>query len=339
MPKGVEFAARGTNNKAMKQPLIPRPRVYDRYWYFAAERQAAFERRIGGQPAPWSTDPILQTYKFCNVFRAADRVSQYLIREVIYGSPAEPADKLFQIVLFRLFSRPETWKELTSELGRPPVIDDLGRLAGALDKVRQRQGRLYTHAFILCAADAYGQGAKYRNHVELLRHMFALDGLDQKLLCARSLQAVYELLHGYPLIGDFMAYQIAVDLNYSDLINFSENDFVQPGPGAKRGLAKVFTALGGYSPAEAIMWMVEHQDQEFDRLGLPFGGLFGRPLHAIDAQGLFCEVDKYTRVALPELASARKRIKAKFQPSPEPLPLFFPPKWKLKAFESERSSG
>ena len=73
--------------------------------------------------------------------------------------------------------------------------------------------------------------------------------------------------------------------------------------------------------------MTERQDEEFARLGLPFGGLWGRPLHAIDCQGLFCETDKYCREAAPELASARKRIKARFTPTPEPIRLFFPPKW------------
>jgi hypothetical protein len=73
---------------------------------------------------------------------------------------------------------------------------------------------------------------------------------------------------------------------------------------------------------------VHHQGSpEFSRLGLAFDGLWGRPLHAIDCQGLFCETDKYCREAAPELASARKRIKARFNRSTEPVQLFFPPKW------------
>jgi hypothetical protein len=56
--------------------------------------------------------------------------------------------------------------------------------------------------------------------------------------------------------------------------------------------------------------MTERQDDEFTRLGLPFGGLWGRPLDTIDCQGLFCETDKYCREA-----------------APEPIRLFFPPKW------------
>ena len=75
--------------------------------------------------------------------------------------------------------------------------------------------------------------------------------------------------------------------------------------------------------------MVERQEQEFSRLGLPFDGLFGRPLHAIDCQGLFCELDKYCREAAPELRSNRKRIKSKYVSSTEAVKLVFPPKWRL----------
>jgi hypothetical protein len=128
-------------------------------------------------------------------------------------------------------------------------------------------------------------------------------------------------------MGDFMSYQTTIDLNYSGLINFSENEFTQAGPGALRGIKKCFESLGDYKPTDVIPWMVENQEKEMARLGLPFSGLWGRPLHAIDCQGLFCETDKYCREAAPEIASARKRIKARFTRSAEPIPLFFPPKW------------
>jgi hypothetical protein len=314
----------------MKRALFPRERIYDIYWHFASERQAAFERRVNGEPGPWSDDPILQTFKFCNVYRAADRVSQFMISEVAYhDEPCSAEDRLFQIMAFRTFSKIETWREVRRLLGRYPTLDDLAqcRFKDALDETRRRLGGLYTGAFILCATDAYGQRLKHHNHVELFRHMFLHDQLGKQMLEAHSLRQVYELLHQYPLMGDFMSYQTAIDLNYSDLINFSENEFTQPGPGSLRGINKAFVDLGGYTPAEAIQWMVDNQEREFERLGLPFGGLWGRPLHAIDCQGLFCELDKYCREAAPELASARKRIKARFAPKSEPLLLFFPPKW------------
>jgi hypothetical protein len=76
-----------------------------------------------------------------------------------------------------------------------------------------------------------------------------------------------------------------------------------------------------------VLWMTERQDEELARLGLPFGGLWGRPLHAIDCQGLFCETDKYSRVAFPELTSNRVRIKQEYRFAGPLAPLQLPPKW------------
>lgn len=316
----------------MAMSPTPRDGVYELYWQFAAKRQKAFEARIEGGNGPWSEDRILQEYKFCNVYRAADRVSQYMIKDVAYkvdDSTAE--DRLFQIVAFRTFSNIQTWEHVSETLGHSPRISDLedGSFEASLTKIKERGSRLYTGAFILCATNAYGRSLKHLNHVELFRHMFVKERLAARLLNASSLHEIYDLLHEFPLMGDFMSYQTAIDLNYSEHINFSENDFTQPGPGAVRGIKKVFKDLGGLSPQEVIMWMVQHQDQEFDRLGLDFQGLWGRPIHAIDAQGLFCETDKYCREAVPELVSARSRIKSRFSVSTEPIRLFFPPKWGL----------
>ncbi len=316
----------------MKRPPVPRQQAYDLYWYFAAERQQIFERRVAGQNWPWTDDPIIQNFKFCSVFRAADRVSQFLIRDVAYGNElCSVNDRLFQIVAFRLFSKVETWRTVKRFLGEPPRIEHLrsASFTEALECAKQTNGKLYTGAFILCANDAYGRALKYLNHVELLRHMFLRNNLGERMQGAQSLEEVYGLLHEYPLMGDFMSYQVAIDLNYSEVINFSENGFTRPGPGALRGIKKVFQDLGDYTPEQIVHWMVDRQDQEFRRLGLQFGGLWGRPLHAIDCQGLFCETDKYCREAIPELTSARKRIKAKFVASTEPVKLFFPPKWNL----------
>lgn len=316
----------------MKQPLIPRQHIYDLYWYFASERHQIFEKRLAGQPAPWTDDPILQKYKFCNVFRATDRVSQYMIRDVCYHTEnCTPEDRLFQIVAFRLFSKIETWEAIQNFLNRSPTIDDLveGSFTKSLEYANETNGGLYTSAFILCATNAYGQPRKYLTHVELLRDMFVNQSLAAPLLAASSLEEIYKILHSFPLMGDFMSYQIAIDLNYSDLINFSENDFTQPGPGALRGMKKVFESLGDYTPAEAILWMVEQQDKEFARLNLPPAKLFGRSLQAIDCQNLFCETDKYCREAAPELTSARSRIKTTYS-APKPMEkLFLPPKWRL----------
>src|SRR5215469_33162 len=93
---------------------------FDAYWKFAAERQRVFHRRASGMPPPWTADPILAKHQFTNVYRAADRVSQYLIREVIYTGPQDPQEVVFRVLLFKFFNRIQTWELLRERLGRMP---------------------------------------------------------------------------------------------------------------------------------------------------------------------------------------------------------------------------
>lgn len=312
----------------MPSTPVPREGVYEYYWHFVGERQRIFEKRAAGEPGPWSDDPIFETYKFCNVFRAADRVSQYMIKDVCYGG-ATGEDLAFQITAFRTFSRIETWQQLTADLGHAPTIDDLanGDFEDALTAQKDAKQKLYTGSFILCANNAFGRGIKHLNHVELFKAMFLEGDLYDRTVKAGSLEEVYDVLHAYPLMGNFMSYQTATDLNYSELTDFDENSFTKAGPGALRGIAKVFESTKGMTPEDVIMWMVDNQEEEMAKLGIEFNGLYGRRLQAIDAQNVFCETDKYCRQAVPELASNRTRIKTRFAVTPSKIDYFFPPKW------------
>ena len=93
--------------------------VFDSYWIFAAKRQDVFFERIKQQSAIRSSDPILQRFRFTNTYRASDRVSQYLIKNVIYNNKfsTDPTETLFRILLFKLFNKIETWELLSSYLG------------------------------------------------------------------------------------------------------------------------------------------------------------------------------------------------------------------------------
>lgn len=322
-------------------PAVIRPELFEAYWRFAAARQQIFDARWSGQPAPWTSDPILQTYKFCNTYRAVDRVTQYLLSDVIYHHDAAElsADDTFcRIVLFRLFSKPTTWRALDHP-DRPVTTASLepDRDGEVLEKLRRTQS-IYTSAFIL-APPSTSVGSKHLHHLRLVKQMFAPGGLGLDLARARTLRDVVEALLRWPTIGPFLAYQIAIDLNYSPHLQFSENDFTLPGPGAQRGIQKVFRSPGGRSAQQLIMEMVDSQDEHFARLGIDFTGLFGRPLHAIDCQGLFCEIDKYARVAYPDLKSARVRIKQTFRPLGQLPPLVFPPQWQLDPPPAGRAVG
>src|SRR5258706_2193424 len=91
--------------------------VYDTFWRFAAERQEIFFRRFRGTPPPWTSDPILAKHKFTNAYRASDRISQYLIKNVIYRGDQSPEEVFFRCILFKIFNRQSTWELLETALG------------------------------------------------------------------------------------------------------------------------------------------------------------------------------------------------------------------------------
>lgn len=315
---------------AKLSPATP-SEVYDTYWRFAVKRQEVFFRRFRNMPPPWSNDPILSRFKFTNAYRASDRVSQYLIRNVIYNGSQEPEEIFFRTILFKLFNKVETWQLLQRELGEltagafdPEAIDKV------LSAAMARRQTIYSAAYIMPSGGKHGEAKKHRNHLRLLRAMLT-DGVPERIRRMKRMREAFELLLSYPMIGDFLAYQYVTDLNYSSLTSFDEMEFVVPGPGARDGIRKCFSNLGGLNEADIIKMVADRQDVEFDRLGLDFQSLWGRPLQLIDCQNLFCEVDKYARHAHPEVVgiTGRTRIKQIFRSTPSPIDYWYPPKWGL----------
>lgn len=290
-----------------------------------------FHRRVAGAPPPWTEDPILAGNRFTNVYRASDRVSQYLIRHVLYSGDQREEEVFFRAVLFKLFNTIETWEHLVTTFG-PLTWAGFRRkhLERALDQRFERGERVYSAAYIM-PSPAFGCARKHANHLRLVEFMMK-DGAPAKVAAARSLEEVFLLLRSYPSLGDFLAFQLAIDLNYSTIVDFSEMDFVVAGPGAKSGIHKCFVDTGGLSDAEVIEVMADVARDEFTRLGLPFQDLWGRELQLIDCQNLFCEVDKYARVAHPEAAarSGRTAIKQRYRPGESLPPQGYPPKWNLR---------
>jgi hypothetical protein len=317
--------------------------VYDTYWRFACERQAVFFNRRRRKPPPWTDDPILQEFKFTNAYRASDRVSQYLIKQVIYTGEQSPEELFFRILVFKLFNKIETWELLKNAFGFPSYRDyDYRAYDRVLTKAISNGERIYSAAYIMpSGSSTFGTSRKHRANLKLLQQMMD-DEVPLKIAESKTMFEVFTLLRSYPMLGDFLAYQYATDINYSPLSDFSEMEFVVPGPGAKGGISKCFESLGGLSEADIIKVVTNRQAEEFDRLGLRFQDLWGRPLQLIDCQNLFCEVDKYSRVKHPDHAgtSQRTKIKQKFRPNFAGLELWYPPKWGLNdAIQRELEDG
>jgi len=299
------------------------------YWAFAAERQHVYYRRLAGASGPLSHDSIITAHRFTNAYRASDRVSQFLISEVQYNREWDWRDTFVRTLLFKIFNRIGTWRHISKHVGEPDWVSLRNRRVDRAVAKLAGQRPLYSAAYIMPPPRS-AAGAKYERHLDLLRQMVS-DGAHSEIQSARTMAAAFAVLRRYDSIGDFLAYQFVTDLNYSPHLSFSETEFVVPGPGACRGLRKCFSDPGTLSDRDLLRWTWERQESEFNTRSLRWHGLWGRRLQLIDVQNLFCELDKYTRVALPQLArhAPGKRIKQRYRPTPEPMTAWFPPKWGL----------
>jgi hypothetical protein len=330
--RGKRFTSRTIKVAGTSLETTP---VFDAYWYFASERQKIFFDRVVGTDATLLTqDPILATFKFTNAYRASDRVSQYLIRNVIYRDdlPSDPENIFFRTLLFKIFNKIETWQALEREFGEVTLGTYCFDAFDALLSHRQDSGhRNYAAAYIMpWAGNVFGYKRKHSNHLRLIEWMLSERFVD-RLRQAPSMQDGFALLASAPSLGPFLAFQYVIDINYGPITDFSEREFVVAGPGALDGISKCFVDARGVPPSAIIAHMVERQHDYFTELKIDFHDLWGRELQLIDCQNLFCEISKYARVAFPEISgrSGRTRIKQKFRLTGHIPAPWYPPKWHL----------
>ena len=301
---------------------------FDYFWEYASYRQGLYWERIKQEPVQLKNPTILD-HRFTNVYRAADRVSQYLINRIQDDQRWSFEETFIRTLVFKFFNKIETWEFLTNkgvEVNRVSLFNN--EIETALTDL-WRQKPLYNPAYILPPPVQFN-GPKFKRHLKLIKLMVD-DKLPSKIENSEGLESAFEKLKTYQSIGNFLAYQFLIDLNYSSHLSFNENEFVVPGPGAMRGLRKCFIGANRSNASALIKWTTTRQDAEFKQRGLPWKNLYGRRLHLIDVQNIFCEVDKYTRVVHPNLSAKVKdsRIKQYYRPNPKPLSSRFPEKWNL----------
>ena len=303
--------------------------VQDAFWYFASQRLDMFLRRTLGDLTP-PADPILRTYRFTNTYRVCDRVSQFLVSNVQHGYDQNSDELVFRTLLFKFFNKIATWTFLAAD-GVPSINNfDADRCAEALSQHAAAGNKIYSAAYIVPPVVACPR-PKHLGHLRLLSTMLE-DDLPAKVRASGELEELYWLLRGYSGLGDFLAFQLAVDLTYSSAVPFDDGAFVVAGPGAVDGVSKCFPEASRRGVTAVIQECCDTQEEQFAARGIRFDGLFGRRLQPIDVQNLFCELSKYSRVAFPDVAgvAGRTRIKQRYVPAGPLPPPFFPPKWGLR---------
>lgn len=233
---------------------------------------------------------ILTTRKFTNVFRVLDRGSQYLLG--LMNMHDEMIDRLALAYMYRQVNRPDTMDVIidqndgyipgAEEIFNPQWYDDVVRPV-----YEARPGNFLSGAYMILI-----KANSPLDTVAKMQEMFPkAEPWLGHVADVQDLATRVMLLQETPGIGPFMAMQIATDMGYTRGEPDQENDYILPGPGAKRGVG--FLLGKTYATETEARQVIT--TFPVDRLPtLP--GSNGRPASWMDVQNVFCEFSKYARL-------------------------------------------
>lgn len=245
------------------------------FFWFARERQGIYLKRQSGDPWPWTSDHVLQKFRFTNVFRENDATTVWFrekVRDPMHNRP----EVLLATVLFRWFNRTTTGEAIFRQIGD---WQGRGKAKTAWEWYLETNDTDVLRSFIVsfCGKGPYVTGAyiiktpdglpkldgvlwcvdQFRTQEKVFRDR----GPEMTLGCQNlaslalslnpdlsiekgvplSLESVWEWLRRFPFLGDFMAYEIVTDLRHTDLLSNAPDimTWANPGPGAMRGLNRI----------------------------------------------------------------------------------------------------
>ncbi len=258
-----------------------------RFINFVNERQSVTDKRAAGLPKPWTKDPILQQYRFCNVMREDDKVTKWIAQH--WRSPHKDDPELwFAMVVARHINAPATLEHLEY-----PVPWNKKRFYSVIENRQQRDMRIYNAAYMIVprqtsipkdeylAERIFSPMWKERNSVRPVR--------------GDTLQSFYERLFRFWGMGPFMSAQIIADLKYVAPLKVAPDwwTFAKSGPGSRRGLNRMMGR-----PVNAGM-TEEKWYEEAHKLWKATEGKIPK-IHMADINNCLCEFSKYEKVRTGE---------------------------------------
>jgi len=270
----------------------------DRYCYWQEEREKIrCKKEVLGQEPPWTEDPILQNFKFCQVYREDDRTTRWFkkhIREPLKNDPAV----FMATVIFRWFNLINTGRtliehDLLLNWDRKKAIEEITKqpkwVTGAyIIKTPNRMDK------VTGVAECISHMWKDRNHITDL----LAEDLSNK---ESSLEKTWALVMSYPYMGPFMAYEVVTDLRWTHFLEDAEDRVTwgNAGPGAMRGLNRLTGRELSFS-RRSHDWNGEMNELYSAVSGRLWFKRKDLPYEMREIEGGLCEFDKYSRMVKNE---------------------------------------
>lgn len=273
--------------------------------YWVKERSSIhIKKDIENKPAPWTQDPVLQTVRFTNVRRELDRESKYLIYTVCHNPELSYEQKIANIFLFRMLNKQESVKGIfpldfnkdNHELVRS-WVSSLPKDFKQFKKAFMVSGMMGNINSVI--------GERPSGIESCVDYCDVLHGLKTFQFLSEETDAanIYEAICNVRGLGNFMAYQIFVDMTYCFECPVSENEFVVAGPGCKSGLKLIFERRDGMTPEECLFWLRNNWDYLIYQCNIEWNAdsIFSdisqedRYMNVMSLENCLCELSKYHR--------------------------------------------
>lgn len=278
---------------------LPKVEIYkqnlDAFYRFMYDRHMVYVRRFQQRkPPPWTDNRILRDYKFTNVYRELDRGTIWY-KDHIVPMAHSLKDIIWLTTAYRLVNNIQTF-----ETCKIPLLKYWTRSRKIFRhtlKMMHRKNRVFTNAHL--TLPTRNGRSKIDTYIHALDGLYKIiDGLTDRIALERRPEAVFFILHEIEGVGDFIAYEIWCDLVLTRHIQFTENDFVNAGPGCRVGLKCIFPTVTGEDEYIAkIKLLQREQGKHFSRLGLRFPYLYkSTPLTLRSIEHSLCEFSKYCKM-------------------------------------------
>lgn len=263
------------------------------------EREAVRIRKDRGDAPPWTDDPIIGKYRFCNVRREDDSVTVW-IRRHIRERFAEHPHLWFMLAIGRWINWPDTLHELIGSIdpGNAWPADaqfDMAHFADVLNRRQARSEKVFTGAYTINAPST--KGASKIDYVAstVLGALWKDRGRITALLngsTGASLRNAHAMLSRYQGWGAFMSYQVVVDMRFTRYLRDAEDvaTWAAAGPGTIRGLNRIANRRVD-APLEQWKALTEMR-----ALYQTIREETGVEMDFSDVPNILCETDKYCRV-------------------------------------------
>lgn len=245
------------------------------FWWFICERQKIWHKRfVERAKPPWTKDLTMQKERFTNVYRELDPGTQYAIKNIL-ESNAPKQDKIFNIMIYRLIGRSETH----SAIGFQKLATfNYKNFERRLKEIRRKGIPVFTAAYTVSGYSKMGSKDKIENVSKIFENLQKnFEMFYAQIESSSNLQEVYDAIRSQSGFGNFLAYQVLVDLLYplkiygnKPLIPFSSDDWAVAGPGARKGIILLIRKESNASQLDVMRWLRDNQISEFKRLNLKF---------------------------------------------------------------------